>query len=95
MTDTIINPHDHFFKATFAHRESALSFLQTYLPPELAQTFDFSSFEISKDSFVDSELKEHFSDILYKTGLQAGGRLVSTSCLNTKAIRISWPPFKS
>ncbi|MFW9806032.1 MAG: Rpn family recombination-promoting nuclease/putative transposase, partial [Candidatus Thorarchaeota archaeon] len=24
---------------------------------------------MSKDSFVDAELKEHFSDILYKTGL--------------------------
>ncbi len=74
MTDAIINPHDRFFKATFSRRETALSFLQTYLPPELAQTFDFSSFEISKDSFVDSELKEHFSDILYKTGLQSGGQ---------------------
>ncbi|MCP4458504.1 MAG: Rpn family recombination-promoting nuclease/putative transposase, partial [Cytophagales bacterium] len=29
---------------------------------------------ISKDSFVDSDLKDHFSDILYKVGLESGGQ---------------------
>ncbi len=74
MSDTIINPHDHFFKATFARRETALSFLQTYLPAEIVQIFDFSTFEISKDTFVDSEFKDSSSDILYKVGLYSGGQ---------------------
>ena len=73
MTDAITNPHDHFFKATFAHREAALDFVQGYLPPEVVQVLDLTAFEINKDSFIDSELKEHFSDILYKVGLQNGG----------------------
>ena len=73
MTDAITNPHDHFFKATFSRRETALDFVQGYLPPEVVQVLDLTAFEISKDSFIDSKLKEHFSDILYKVGLQNGG----------------------
>ncbi len=68
------NPHDRFFKTTFTRRETALSFLQTYLPAELTQAFDFSAFEISKDTFIDSEFKDSYSDILYKVGLHSGGQ---------------------
>ncbi len=71
---TIKNPHDRFFKTTFARRETALSFLQNYLPNEIVQVFDFSSFEISKDTFIDPELRESYSDILYKVGLRSGGQ---------------------
>ncbi len=74
MTQKYPNPHDRFFKTTFARRETALSFLQTYLPAEIVQVFDFSTFEISKDTFVDSEFKDSYSDILYKVGLHSGGQ---------------------
>ncbi len=71
---TIKNPHDLFFRKTFARRDTALSFLQTYLPAEIAPVFDFSTFEISKDTFVDSILQDRSSDILYKVGLEGGGQ---------------------
>ncbi len=75
MTEKIINnPHDRFFRATFARRETALNFLQTYLPPEIVQVFDFSTFEISKDTFVDTELQKSSSDVLYKVGAAGGGQ---------------------
>ena len=60
------NPHDKFFKESFSRKEVARSFLREYLPERLYRQFDFKSLEILKDSFIDKELSEHFSDILYK-----------------------------
>ena len=69
---TISNPHDRFFKEVFSHQETARDFLRHYLPPELSPQLDLSSLEISKDSFIDPELQEHFSDLLYKVAWRSG-----------------------
>ncbi|MEK7832858.1 MAG: Rpn family recombination-promoting nuclease/putative transposase, partial [Acidobacteriota bacterium] len=69
----IDNPHDAFFKAAFGRREVAADLLANYLPPEVAATLDLNTLEPIKDSFVDPELREHFSDLLYRVGLQGGG----------------------
>lgn len=68
------NPHDRFFKELFARQETARDFLQRYLPSDLATLLDFSSLEITKDSFIDPNLQNHFSDLLYKVGLQGQGQ---------------------
>jgi predicted transposase/invertase (TIGR01784 family) len=70
---TISNPHDRFFKDVFSRRETARDFLQHYLPPDLRDQLDLASLEISKDSFIDAGLQEHFSDLLYKVALREGG----------------------
>ncbi|MBN1218943.1 MAG: Rpn family recombination-promoting nuclease/putative transposase [Anaerolineae bacterium] len=70
---TISNPHDRFFRESFSHQETARDFLQHYLPPAVRDHLDLSSLEISKDSFIDSKLQEHFSDLLYKVALRQGG----------------------
>jgi predicted transposase/invertase (TIGR01784 family) len=72
MTE-ISNPHDKFFKVTFGQPEVAADFLAHYLPPEVAAALDLSAIELTKDSFVDAELQEHFSDLLYRLQLQGGG----------------------
>lgn len=72
MTEPLANAHDLFFKDVFSRREAAQSFLQNYLPQEVAALLDLSSLEISKDSFIDPELQEHFSDLLYKVALHEG-----------------------
>ncbi len=69
----LTNPHDRFFKEVFSRRENARDFLQHYLPPELRSQLDLSTLEISKDSFIDPELQEHFSDLLYKIARRDGG----------------------
>ncbi|HLC16277.1 MAG TPA: Rpn family recombination-promoting nuclease/putative transposase [Thermodesulfovibrionia bacterium] len=58
------NPHDKFFKEVFSRHEAARDFLVHYLPKEIAELIDLEFLEISKDSFVDEELQEHFCDIL-------------------------------
>ena len=59
------NPHDHFFQELMERKDVGEDFLQNYLPEEIVRQLDFSTLEISKDSFVDEELKAHHSDILY------------------------------
>ena len=67
------NPHDRFFKDVFSKREAARDFLINYLPREVTALIDLEFLEISKDSFVDEELQEHFCDIL-PVQKQAEGR---------------------
>jgi len=73
MNDYLTNPHDSFFKDLFTRQEAAHDFLKLYLPPEVAAALDPDRLDIRKDSFIDPELQEHFSDILYRVGLASGG----------------------
>ncbi len=61
----ITNIHDKFFQETFTRQEIAGSFLRHYLPKSLLRQTDMETLAIVKDSFIDKELREHFSDILY------------------------------
>ena len=67
------NPHDRFFKKVFSQRQTAVDFLANYLPVDVLGSLDFEAMEVRKDSFVDEELKESFSDLLYEVKL-AGSR---------------------
>ncbi len=71
MTE-IINPHDHFFKVLFSSKQNAIDFVQHYLPAEVVQCLTLPTLEISKDSFIDATLSEHYSDLLYQVDLQNG-----------------------
>jgi predicted transposase/invertase (TIGR01784 family) len=71
----LTNPHDVFFKSIFSDHEAAADFLRYYVPADIASSFDYASLQIIKDSFVDQELREHFSDILYQIHLQDGGNV--------------------
>lgn len=70
MADSyLFNPHDKFFKESFSRKEIARSFIREYLPESIIKQLDFQSLTILKDSFIDKELSEHFSDILYRVKL--------------------------
>ncbi|MDM8521589.1 Rpn family recombination-promoting nuclease/putative transposase, partial [Anaerolineales bacterium HSG6] len=75
MTDTLTNPHDKLFRDTFERLQAARDFLQNYLPTELSSLLNLDTLEISKDSFIDSALQEHFSDVLYHVSLTNGEAL--------------------
>ncbi|WP_169703963.1 Rpn family recombination-promoting nuclease/putative transposase [Candidatus Kuenenia stuttgartensis] len=61
----ILNPHDKFFKETFSIRENAIDFLSGRFPPEILKKLDLSTLTQDNSSYIDEELKEHFSDIVY------------------------------
>ncbi len=70
--DEISRPHDHFFKAVFSNPRIVARFLQTFVPAEIVSGLDLQSLQAEKDSFVDENLKEHFSDLLYTVQLESG-----------------------
>ncbi len=65
-TSEISNPHDHFFKNVYSRKEVVQDHLTQLLSPQIQACLDFNSLEISKDSFIDHELREYHSDLLYK-----------------------------
>jgi len=61
----INNPHDSFFRETFSRKEVACDFLTNYLPETILKHIDLETLTLSKDTFVDQELRHHLSDLLY------------------------------
>jgi predicted transposase/invertase (TIGR01784 family) len=61
----VFNPHDKFFKETFSIRENAIDFLSGTFPPEILKKLDLSTLTQDNSSYIDEELREHFSDIVY------------------------------
>jgi predicted transposase/invertase (TIGR01784 family) len=71
MTE-ITNPHDRFFKEVFSRPEVAEDFLLHYLPPHVSGLLQTNTIRLHKDSFVDANLKEFFSDLLYQVDFREG-----------------------
>ncbi len=68
----LINPYDLFFKEMFSKKEIARDHLLNYLPAEVLAHLDLDTLEITKDTFVDPNLKVHYSDLLYKVNTNDG-----------------------
>lgn len=67
--EKIKNPHDKIFKETMSDIETAKDFFRNYLPEELLKLIDLDNISVDKDSYIEKELGEYFSDILYKINL--------------------------
>ena len=65
----INNPHDKFFKDSLSRKEVAIDFMDNYLPQDLLNLIDLDNIIIEKDSFIEKELEDFYSDILYKVDL--------------------------
>ena len=61
----ITNPHDKFFKETFSVQGNVIDFLQGTFPKEIFDKLDLSALTLDSNTYIDEELKEHFSDIVY------------------------------
>lgn len=65
----IQNPHDKFFKETFSNVEVAKDFIRNYLPRSVVNIIDINTLEPQKDSFINEELQEIFSDMLFRVNI--------------------------
>ncbi|UJL45861.1 Rpn family recombination-promoting nuclease/putative transposase [Virgibacillus sp. NKC19-16] len=65
----IQNPHDKFFKETFGKVEVAKDFLNNYLPERIMNVINLNTIEPQKDSFINEELQEGFSDMLFQVDI--------------------------
>jgi len=61
----VTNPHDKFFKENFSDKEIATDFIREMFPPKLVENLDLSTLELDNNSYIDEELKEYYSDLVY------------------------------
>src|SRR5690606_38836088 len=57
------------FKETLGNVATAKDFLVNYLPEHIMEAIDVSTLELQKDNFIDNELVESFSDLLFSVGV--------------------------
>ena len=67
------NPHDIYAKRVFRKISLAADFFRHYLPPEIAALPDFDQLVLDEGAFADKRLRQHFSDLLFRAPLKAGG----------------------
>jgi len=68
----IANPHDRFFREVFSRLDLSREFLSKQLPAAIAASLDFMTLDLRPGSFLDEELQQYFSDLLFRVNLQTG-----------------------
>lgn len=68
----ISNPHDRFFREVFSRLDLAREFLSKQLPAAIAASLDFATLDLRPGAFLDEELQQYFSDLLFRANLQTG-----------------------
>ena len=86
----ITNPHDKFFKENFSQPEITKDFLTHYLPPDVRNLLNLDQITIQKDSFIDSDFQEHFSDLLFLIPMKDGGDAYIYTLFEHKSYPDSW-----
>ncbi|MFZ4082145.1 MAG: Rpn family recombination-promoting nuclease/putative transposase [Pirellula sp.] len=64
-------PHNNLFHYALSHAHAARDLIQTHLPADLVAALDLDSLVLQKDSFIDEELRDSYSDLLYSVQLAA------------------------
>lgn len=70
MKKTTPTLHDAIFKQFLTHPDTARDFLALHLPPALLQCCDLNTLKLESGSFIESDLRAYYSDVLYS--LKAG-----------------------
>lgn len=65
-------PHDATFKQFLTQPEIARDFMQLHLPTELRAICDLSTLKLESGSFVEEDLRQYFSDVLYSLKTTGG-----------------------
>ena len=66
---TINHPHDKFFKEMFGNVALAKDFMTNYLPREVLDIVDIETVSPQNVSYIEANLKESFSDLLFKANI--------------------------
>ena len=70
----IHHPDDVFAKYMLSHSVVAAETIRYVLAPEMAEMLDFSTLAMDKDSFVSSNLKARYADIVYRIQFKGEGQ---------------------
>jgi predicted transposase YdaD len=72
MSSQIANIHDAYFKQVLGNPQAADTFLREHLPPDVIELLTSDPPEPVRGSFVDEELRQHHSDLLFSLKLNSG-----------------------
>ena len=86
----ITNVHDILFKDSFSRLEVAQSFIEELFPQELKEKINLKDLKRISESFIDDELEEYFSDIIYQTNFSNQETLV-TLLFEHKSYTVPFP----
>ncbi len=90
----ITTPHDGFFKRLFGNLEVAADFLRNYLPAETLSLLDLDTLTLEKESFIDPELRESFSDLLFSVQTTTKNNVFIYLLLEHKSAPDFWAAFQ-
>ena len=65
-------PHDATFRQFLTQPDTARDFMNIHLPAELLAICDLSTLKLESGSFVEDDLRQYFSDVLYSLKTTAG-----------------------
>ncbi|MDR5615249.1 Rpn family recombination-promoting nuclease/putative transposase [Arsenophonus sp.] len=65
-------PHDAVFKQFLSEKETAKDFFDIWLPDELKALCDLDSLKVESGSFIDADMKNYQSDIIYSVNTKKG-----------------------
>jgi predicted transposase/invertase (TIGR01784 family) len=67
------NPHDRYFREVFSDPAVVQDLLRNYLPAPVLAVLDLKTLALQQESFIDEELRQHFTDLLYTVARRDGG----------------------
>lgn len=65
------NPHDAYFRHVLSRPADAASELRSALPENITRRIDWNQLVLQPGSFVSAQLRSRYSDVLYRTRLDA------------------------
>jgi predicted transposase/invertase (TIGR01784 family) len=72
----INNPHHRFTRQSLMHLPTARCFLEHYLPADIVRILDVTTITLRDGSFIDGQLQENLSDLLFEVSLRDGGQVL-------------------
>ncbi|MCF8372192.1 MAG: Rpn family recombination-promoting nuclease/putative transposase [Bacteroidales bacterium] len=86
-----INPHDKFFKEAFSKKEEAGDLIKNVLPEGLSNNIDVSTLQLDSTSYIDEELQESFSDLVYNCVYKGKTKIKITLLIEHKSYAVDYP----
>src|SRR5208337_2490321 len=89
--DKTANPHDRLFKEVFSDAENAADFINGVFPVYIKSRLDLSSLTLDNNSYIDEELAEYFSDMVYSCIYNGNMRIKVTILFEHKSYPARYP----
>ena len=67
-------PHNNLFHFALTHAPSAKGLIESQFPAEVLRELELDSLQLEKESFVDADLREKYSDVLWSVRLVQADR---------------------